>query len=89
MAALVKISRSEPRGDQILAAIAEIRNGLAVIEKFNGMRAQTIGANDGAATFAATFGVTTEPQAFSDRWAAIADKNYAGLSDFLDATIAD
>jgi hypothetical protein len=87
MAVICKISRSNARGDQISAAINEIRNGLATLKKFDGMRAETIGAS--VETFAATFGITENPQAMSDRWGAIASGTYTGLNDFLNATIAD
>jgi hypothetical protein len=87
MAVLVKINNSHRVGNQLLFALAQIRDGLAVFKKYNGMRAQAIGAD--LATFNATFGVTAEGQAFSDRWAAISSDNFAGMSDFIDATLTD
>ena len=56
MAVLVKINNSHRVGNQLLFALAQIRDGLAVFKKYDGMRAQAIGAD--LATFNATFGVT-------------------------------
>jgi len=87
MATLVYIDISNALGEEIADAIGSMRDGLAVLRKLDGMRAQTIA--DAPLTFGSVFGITdaTEAQAFSDRWAAIAAGNYTGLNDFLDATI--
>jgi hypothetical protein len=89
MASLVKVKDSNTLGNQLNLAINQIRDGLAFFEKYDGMRAQMIGVS--AAQFGETFGVAdvSQAQAMSDRWASIAAGNYAGLSDFLDATIRD
>lgn len=85
MATLVRINNGHRVGNQLLFAIAQIRDGLAVFEKYDGMRAQTIGTS--LPTFESTFGVAENGQAFSDRWASIAAGNYSGLLDFIDATL--
>jgi hypothetical protein len=87
MSDLVKLNNQHRVGNQLLFALAQIRDGLAVFKKYDGMRAQTIG--QGLAIFKETFGVNTNPQAFSDRWGAISSGNYAGLADFIDATLVD
>jgi hypothetical protein len=87
MAVICTIDRNNVRGNEIAEAIDQIRNGLATLRKYDGMRAEAMGA--GVETFAATFGVTGQPQAMSDRWGAIAANVYTGLPDFLNATIAD
>ena len=87
MATLVRINNGHRVGNQLLFAIAQIRDGLAVFEKYDGMRAQTIGAS--LPTFESTFGITENGQAFSDRWASIAAGTYTGLLDFIDATLTD
>jgi hypothetical protein len=87
MATLVRINNNHRVGNQLLFAIAQIRDGLAVFDKFNGMRAQTIGTS--LPTFESTFGITENGQAFSDRWASIATGTYTGLLDFIDATLTD
>jgi hypothetical protein len=87
MAVIVTIDRNNARGEEIAAAIDMIRDGLATLKKFDGMRAEAVGA--GGTVFAETFGITAEAQAMSDRWGAIAAGTYTGLPDFLNATIAD
>lgn len=87
MAVLVKVNNSHRVGNQLLFALAQIRDGLAVFKKYDGMRAQAIGTD--LATFESTFGVTAQGQAFSDRWASISAGNFTGLSDFIDATLTD
>lgn len=87
MAVICVIDRNNSRGNEIAAAIDKIRDGLATLKKFDGMRAEAVGA--GGTVFADTFGITAESQAMSDRWGAIAGGVYTGLSDFLNATIAD
>jgi translation initiation factor 1 (eIF-1/SUI1) len=87
MAAIVKIDRNNSRGNEVAAAIDNIRNGLATLKKLDGMRAEAVGA--GGTVFADTFGITAEAQAMSDRWSAISGGVYTGLPDFLNATIAD
>jgi len=87
MALLISVSDANILGNQLNFAINQIRDGLAFFEKYDGLRAQTIGVS--AAEFGETFGIanTTEAQALSDRWAAIAGATYTGLSDFIDATV--
>lgn len=87
MAVLVKVNNQHRVGNQLLFALAQIRDGLAVFQKYDGMRAQAIGAD--LATFNDTFGVTQNGQAFSDRWGAISNGTYTGLADFIDATLTD
>jgi len=87
-ATLVEIDRNVPLGYEMLTGVQNIRDGLAAICKHDGTRAQTIGVNDGAVTFAAVFGITANAQAFNDRMGSICAKSFAGLSDFIDATLA-
>jgi len=87
MATICTIDRNNVRGEEIAAAIDHIRDGLAVLKKFDGMRAETIAVS--AANFGTVFGITAEAQAMSDRWGAIAGGVFTGLNDFLNATIAD
>jgi hypothetical protein len=87
MAVICKISRINNRGNEIADAIDGIRNGLAVLKKFDGMRAEAVAVS--AANFSTVFGITDEAQAMSDRWSAISAGTYTGLNDFLNATIAD
>jgi hypothetical protein len=87
MAVICTIDRNNVRGEEIAAAVDQIRDGLATLKKFDGMRAEAIGA--GVQVFAETFGITAEPQAMSDRWGALSAGTYTGLNDFLNATIAD
>ena len=61
-------------------------DGLAVLKKFDGMRAEAVGVS--AVNFGTVFGITAEPQAMSDRWGAIAAGTYTGLADFINATVA-
>ncbi len=87
MAVICTIDRNNSRGDEIANAIEMIRDGLAVLRKYEGMRAETVAVS--AQNFGTVFGITAEPQAMSDRWNAIAAGTYTGLADFLNATIAD
>ena len=87
MAVIVEIDRNNSRGEELAAAIESIRDGLAVLKKYDGMRAETIAVS--AQNFGTVFGITSEPQAMSDRWNAISAGTYTGLADFLNATIAD
>ena len=87
MAAIVTIDKNNIRGAEIADAIDAIRDGLAVLKKFDGMRAEAVGVS--AVNFGTVFGITAEPQAMSDRWGAIAAGTYTGLADFINATIAD
>ena len=87
MADIVVIDRNNSKGGEVADAIDAIRDGLAVLKKYDGMRAQAIAVS--AEYFGTTFGITAQPQAMSDRWNAIAAGTYAGLADFLNATIAD
>ena len=87
MALLVNVSDANILGNQVNFAINQIRDGLAFFEKYDGLRAQTIGVS--ATLFGETFGIAdpTEAQALSDRWSAVAAGTYTGLSDFVDATV--
>ena len=87
MAVIVTIDRNNSRGDEIAAAIDSIRDGLAVLKKYDGMRAESIAVSP--EYFGSVFGVTAQPQAMSDRWNAIAAGTYTGLADFLNATVSD
>jgi hypothetical protein len=87
MAVICTIDRNNVRGNEIADAIDSIRDALATLKKFDGMRAESIGVS--VAYFGTVFGITAEAQAMSDRWGAIAAGTYTGLNDFLNATIAD
>ena len=87
MALIVTIDRNNVRGNEVADAIEKIRDGLAVLKKFDGMRAETVAVS--AVNFGTVFGITAEPQAMSDRWGALAAGTYTGLTNFLNATIAD
>ena len=87
MALTCTIDRNNSRGDELADAIEMIRDGLAVIVKYDGMRAETVSVS--AENFGTVFGITSNPQAMSDRMGAIAAKTYTGLADFINATIAD
>lgn len=84
MALLIKIDSSTYRGNEIAKAIQSIRDGLAVFDKYEGLRAQSIGVS--AETFGEVFGIAepTEAQAMSDRWSSIVAGNYTGFTDFID-----
>jgi hypothetical protein len=88
MALLVHLDTVNTRAKRLADAIQSIQTGLSVLRELDGLRAQAIGVN--VAAFGVAFGIanTSEAQAFCDRWGAIAAKNYAGLQDFLDATLA-
>ena len=87
MAVICKVSRINDRGAEIADAIDSIRNGLAVLRKWDGARAELMGVS--VQEFGTVFGIVAEPQAMSDRWGAIAAGTYTGLADFINATIAD
>ena len=87
MAVIVKVDTNNERAEELAGALESIRVGLATMHKLDGLRAQTIGVS--ATEFGTVFGVTAEPQALSDRLAAIEGGNYAGLDDLLDAFVAD
>jgi hypothetical protein len=87
MAAIVKVDSKNARGAELADALESIRAGLATLHKLDGLRAQTIAVS--ATEFGATFGVVAEPQALSDRLAAIEGGVYTGLNDLLDAFVAD
>ena len=88
MASLVHINKASARGRAVADAIDQIKRGMAYLKEQDGMRAQTIAVS--AAKFGEEFGIADpgEAQAFSDRWAPIAQDSFAGLRDFLDATLA-
>ena len=87
MASLVHIKRTNRLGSEVYDAIEQIRNGLALLHKREGVRAQTIAVAD--AKFGSVFGIEDDDEALalSQRMAAINAGNFGGLSDFLDATI--
>ena len=87
MALLVHVKDTNVRGNQLNFAINQLRDGLAFFEKYDGLRAQSIGVS--ATKFGSVFGIddATEAQALNDRWASIAAGTYTGLSDFVDATV--
>ena len=87
MAVIVTIDRNNSRGDELASAIESIRDGLAVLKKYDGMRSEAVGVS--AESLGTVFGITTNPQAMSDRWNAISAGTYTGLSDFLNATVSD
>jgi hypothetical protein len=89
MALLVHVKDTNILGNQLNLAINQIRDGIAFFEKYDGLRAQTIGVS--AAKLGSVFGVedATEAQALSDRWAKISvgTCTYAELVEFIDATV--
>jgi hypothetical protein len=87
MALIAHIDTNHERGAVISAAVDQIRDGLATLKKFDGMRAECIAVS--AINFGAEFGVAdaTEAQAMSDRWGAISAGTYTGLTDFINATL--
>lgn len=87
MAVICTIDRNNVRGDEIAGAIDNIRDGIATLRKFDGMRAETIAVS--ATEFGTVFGVTAEPQALSDRWVAITSLDTPILNNLLDAIVAD
>ena len=87
MAVICTIDRNNVRGNEIADAIDAIRDALAVLKAYDGMRAEAMGVS--AVYFGTVFGITAEPQAMSDRWGAISAGTYTGLADFINATIAD
>lgn len=84
MALLIEVDSSSYRGAEISKAIQNIRDGLAVFDKYDGLRAQSIGVS--AAKFGEVFGIAdpSQAQAMSDRWSSIAAGNYTGFTDFID-----
>ena len=87
MAVICTIDKNNIRGAEIADAIDAIRDGLAVLRKWDGARAEAVGVS--AVYFGTVFGITAQQQAMSDRMGAIAAGTYTGLADFLNATIAD
>jgi len=87
MASLVYVNAGSQLGAELLNAIDQVRNGLALLHKLDGRRAETIALNDGGVTFGAAFGIADNAQAMSDRLAAIEGGTYTGLPDLLDATL--
>jgi hypothetical protein len=87
MAAIVTLDRNNALADEAAIHLEMIRDGLAFFVKRDGMRAQTISVSP--EYFGTVFGVTSNQQAMSDRWGAIAAGTYTGLKDFLDATVAE
>ena len=87
MALLVHVKDTNILGNQLNLAINQLRDGLAYFEKYDGLRAHSIGVS--AVKFGSVFGIddATEAQALNDRWASIAAGTYTGLSDFVDATV--
>lgn len=87
MATLVHLDTNNTRAAEVAEAINQIRDGLAVLEEYDGMRAQCIAVS--ALKFGTEFGIAdaTEAQAFNDRWAAITAGTFTGVTDFLDATL--
>ena len=91
MATLVKINRNSSLGNEVFEAIDAIKDGLSVLRKLDGTRAQTIGIS--AETFGASFGIADpiQAQAFSDRWGAAVGSIFGAgaITDFLDATVEE
>jgi hypothetical protein len=89
MATLVNVQGDSLLGSEVLEAIEQIRQGLAVLKKYDGMRAELLAVS--ATKFGEHFGITdaTEAQAMSDRWSALTAGNYTGLADFMNATVED
>jgi len=87
MALICTVSKANLRGNEIASAVEAIRTALGTLRKFDGMRIETIGVSP--EYFGEIFGVTSNPQAMSDRWGAIAAGNYTGLADFVNATVSE
>jgi len=92
MALIVKVSANNARGQEVMNALEQVRAGIAVLQKFDGLRAESIGA--GAAEMAVNFGVadSTQAQALSDRWSALlaayadtGNAEYSKLRDLVNA----
>lgn len=96
MATIVKIDRANQNGAEILRGLQQIREGLGILHRVDGMRAQAIGVS--AEELESLFGVETGGgQALSDRLAAFwafydlawGETGYeyaAKLRDLIDAT---
>ena len=89
MATLVNVQGDSVLGTEVLEAIEQIRQGLAVLKKYDGMRAELIAVSP--AKFGEHFGITntSQAQAMSDRWSSLAAGTYTGLADFLNATVEE
>lgn len=93
MAQIVYVNQTNQNGVRVLAALAQIREGLGTLAEFDGLRLESIGA--GQPTMAANFGVADndQAQALSDRWGALlaayedgGNGEYAKLRDMVNAT---
>lgn len=70
MATIVEINPTNPQGNEILQACAQLRDAFARFEKIDGQRAQAIAVS--ATEFETRFGITTGGgQALSDRISAL------------------
>jgi len=90
MASLVIVTAANPQGAEVLQACAQIRDGIAKLQKIDGQRLQAIGAS--VNEFETRFGVTAGGgQALSDRIGAFLNFVENGteapiLNDLIDAT---
>lgn len=69
MADIVYIYANNSTGQEALGAIRQISQGLATLDRLEGLRANSIG--QGAAVMQSNFGTLDAAQALSDRWAGI------------------
>lgn len=71
MADIVYIYSNSQVGQEALGAIRQIAQGLATLDRLDGLRANSIGVS--AAVMQSNFGTldTAQAQALSDRWAGI------------------
>ena len=93
MAVITYIKSSQANGSRVLAALAQIRSGIGVLQELDGLRLESIGASQ--ATMAQNFGAASnaDAQALSDRWGAFlaayensGNAEYAKLRDMINAT---
>ena len=89
MAMLVNVKGGSLLGAEILEAIEQMRQGIAILQKYNGMRAELIAVSP--AKLGEHFGITntSQAQAFNDRWESIAAGTYTELAIFLNATVEE
>ena len=92
MATIIYLDMTKQRASEINTAIAQIRDGLAVLEKYDGMRAEARAVDE--ATVNSIFGCT-DGNTFSDLWAQVLaafhdsqDTSMGKLRDLLSAVVS-
>ena len=88
MSAINEIDRAHPIGAQLLEAAQAIQIALKTLSRFDRLRAEAVAVN--AARVTELLGITTEPQAFSDRMGAVnvGTGTQASLQEFVDLIVA-